>query len=196
VRYANIYAICAQYRFAVLTRLRGSDSFVKKYIVKESVIARLMLCLLALGLVLPACTKQGPTGATGATGPAGPSGPTGATGAKGNANVVYSAWDSSFSGTSAVWQVPALTTGVLDSAAVMVYVRQNGYVYPVPYDNVNGSGFYINDLLWPGQISLFCSSAYNLNEFAFRYVIIPPGVAGQSEAPSYEELVSQYHLTP
>jgi hypothetical protein len=125
------------------------------------------------------CSKQGPagaTGATGATGAQGAAGPQGPKGDTGTANVIYSKWDSAFSGTSATWSVPAITLGILDSGTVLVYVNQNGYVYPVPYDNVNGSGFYINDLLSAGRISLFCNSAYNLNEFKFRYVIIPGGV--------------------
>jgi hypothetical protein len=134
-----------------------------------------------LALVLPGCTKTGDTGAKGATG---------------NANIQYSAWDSSFSGTSAVWSVAALTPGVLDSSVVLVFVRQNGYVYPVPYDNVNGSGFYINDLLYPGQINLYCNSSYNLNEFAFRYMIAPGNVALTGLPKDYQTLTSTYHITP
>jgi hypothetical protein len=145
------------------------------------------------------CSKQGPAGATGATGAAGPQGPAGSKGAKGDtgtANVEYSRWDSSFSGTSAVWAVPAITRGILDSGTVLVYVSQNGYVYPLPYDNVNGSGFYINDLLYPGQISLFCNSSYNLNQFKFRYVIIHGGVEVTDIKNDYWAVANKFALAP
>jgi len=156
------------------------------------------LCCLILALGLSMCSKQGPTGATGATGPQGPAGPQGPKGDTGTANVIYSKWDSSFSGTSAVWSVPAITRGILDSGNVLVYVEQSGYVYPLPYDNVNGSGFYINDLLYPGQISLYCSSAYNLNEFKFRYVIIPGGdqAAALKNNYEYQYVTQTFNMMP
>lgn len=141
---------------------------------------------LILTLGLCKCSKQGPVGATGPAGAQGPAGPQGPKGDTGTANVIYSKWDSSFSGTSAVWSVAAITTAILDSGTVLVYVNQNGYVYPLPYDNVNGSGFYLNDLLYPGQISLYCNSSYNLNEFKFRYVIIPGGVQAAALKNNYE----------
>jgi hypothetical protein len=153
------------------------------------------LCCLILALGLTMCSKQGPAGATGATGATGPAGPQGPKGDTGTANVIYSKWDSSFSGTSAVWSVPAITKGILDSGTVLVYVQQNGYVYPLPYDNVNGSGFYLNDLLYLGQISLYCNSSYNLNEFKFRYVIIPGGVAVADVQNGYEYITGKYHIT-
>lgn len=156
------------------------------------------LCCLILALGFSMCSKQGPAGpqgATGATGATGPQGPQGARGDTGTANVIYSKWDSSFSGTSAIWNVPAITRGILDTGTVLVYVDQNGYVYPLPYDNVNGSGFYLNDLLYSGQISLFCNSSYNLNEFKFRYVIIPGGVAAADAENSYEFITSKYHIS-
>ena len=156
----------------------------------------LTLCSLLLALALSMCSKQGPAGATGATGPQGPAGPKGAKGDTGTANVMYSKWDSAFSGTSAVWSVPAITQGILDSGTVLVYVDQNGYVYPLPYDNVNGSGFYINDLLRPGQISLYCASGYNLNQFKFRYVIIPGGVAVSDEQRGYQYITSRFMIEP
>jgi len=156
-----------------------------------------LACLiLALGFTM--CSKQGPAGATGTTGAQGPAGPQGPKGDTGTANVIYSKWDSSFSGVSAIWNVAAITQGILDSGNVLVYVNQNGYVYPLPYDNVNGSGFYINDLLSPGKISLFCSSAYNLNEFKFRYVIIPGGVqvADVNSGYQYHYITNLFNITP
>ena len=156
------------------------------------------LACLILALGLSMCSKQGPAGATGAAGATGPAGPQGPKGDTGTANVIYSKWDSSFSGTSTIWDVAAITRGILDSGNVLVYVEQNGYVYPLPYDNVNGSGFYINDLLYPGQISLFCSSSYNLNEFKFRYVIIPGGVqvADVKSEYQYQYITNLFNIAP
>ncbi|TDX00929.1 hypothetical protein EDB95_1959 [Dinghuibacter silviterrae] len=132
-------------------------------------------------MVLPACTKTGATGPKGATG---------------NANIQYSAWDSTFSGTYATWSVPALTPGVLDSSIVLVFVRQNGYVYQLPYDNVNGSGFYINDLLNTGIITLSCNSGYNLNQFAFRYMIAPGNTVITGLPMDYQSLTSRFGIAP
>ncbi|MBO9619178.1 MAG: hypothetical protein J7539_09110 [Niabella sp.] len=126
----------------------------------------------------------------------GDAGPKGDTGPMGNANIQYSAWDSTFSGTSATWNVPALTQAVLNNSVVMVYARQNGvYVYPLPYDNVNGSGFYVNMLLSLGQIKLFCNPSYNLNQFAFRYVIAPGNTPISSLQPN-PPAITLYHTTP
>jgi len=162
---------------------------------KTSIKVLTTLCCLVLALELSMCSKQGPAGATGAPGPQGPAGPQRPKGDTGTANVIYSKWDSSFSGVSAIWNVPVITQGILDSGNVLVYVNQNGYVYPLPYDNLNGSGFYINDLLSPGKISLFCSSAYNLNEFKFRYVIIPGGVSAADADNGYGYITNKYHIT-
>jgi hypothetical protein len=156
------------------------------------------LSCLILAFGLSNCSKQGPTGATGATGATGPQGPQGPKGDTGTANVIYSKWDSSFSGVSAIWTVPAITQGILDSGTVLVYTDQNGYVYPLPYDNVNGSGFYLNDLLNVGKIELFCAPAYNLNEFKFRYVIIPGGVqvADVKGEYQYQYITNKFNITP
>ena len=79
---------------------------------------------------------------------------------------------------------------------MLVYVRQNSFVYQVPYDNVNGSGFFINDLLGVGNIFLFCNASYNLNQVGFRYVIIPGGLAIQDVHLSYEHIVNLYNIQP
>jgi len=152
------------------------------------------LCSLVLVLGLSRCSKQGSAGATGATGPQGPVGPQGPKGDTGIANIVYSKWDSSFAGTSAVWTVPAITQGILDSGTVLVYVWQSGYVYPLPYDNVNGSGFYVNDLLSVGQIHLYCNASYNLNQFKFRYIIMHGGVAGTDIKKGYEFIANKFNI--
>jgi hypothetical protein len=141
--------------FVVLTS--GDDRVLlwiihcKLKIMKNAAMTRITPCGLLLALGLPMCSKTGTAGATGTQGPAGPQG---SKGDVGTANVVYSEWTDGFSGTSAIWAVSAITQGVLDSAAILVYVNQNGYVFPLPYDNVNGSGFYVNDLITGNSGSL------------------------------------------
>ena len=155
----------------------------------------IVICFLLIFL-LSKCTKEGSAGPTGPQGPPGAAGQQGPNGDPGTANVMYSAWDSGFSGTSADWSTPAINAGVLDSSVVLVYVRQNSFVYQVPYDNVNGSGFFINDLLGVGNIFLFCNASYNLNQVGFRYVIIPGGLAIQDVHLSYEHIVNLYNIQP
>jgi hypothetical protein len=139
---------------------------------------------------------QGPIGPQGLQGIGGPAGPQGPQGAAGTANVIYSEWNSSLSGTFAAWSVPAITQGVLDSAVILVYLKQGTAVYQLPYDNVNGSGFYINDFLFVGSIDILCSAAYNLNQFSFRYVIIPGAVLSQSVRGNYEQITNMFNITP
>lgn len=163
---------------------------------KHFKVVSIALCSLLIVVMFSMCGKTGPAGATGATGAQGPAGPHGVKGDTGTANVIYSKWDSAFSGTSANWTVPAITQGILDSGTVLVFVNQNGYVYPLPYDNVNGSGFYINDLLSVGKISLYCNASYNLNQFKFRYVIIPGGVQVNDIRNDYWAIANKFNLAP
>jgi hypothetical protein len=147
-------------------------------------------------LAVIGCSKQGPTGPKGDTGLQGAQGPQGPKGDTGTANVIYSDWTGGFSGTSTTWDVAALTAGVLDSSVILIYALEDGFVFTLPDDNVNGSGFYLNDLITQGAIELFCDASDNLNEFKFRYVIIPPGVLATGITPSYQELTSRLGIAP
>ncbi|HLX66763.1 MAG TPA: hypothetical protein VKR41_07195 [Puia sp.] len=161
-------------------------------------ILTLALSALMISVTIASCSKQGPAGVTGATGPAGAAGPAGPVGPAGNTNIIYSGWDSGFSGTYAFWQVPALTQGVVDSSAVLVYALVDGYgdPRPLPWDNIAGiSGDYINYQLSVGSIILFCGGGITLNQFIFRYVIIPPGVASTGIPRSYEEVTAHLGIT-
>jgi hypothetical protein len=155
-----------------------------------------LLVTLAVAIVFTSCTKTGQIGLQGPQGPQGNPGATGSQGNTGTANVIYSEWDSSFTGTSVVWSVPAITQGVLDSAVILVYVKQETAIFQLPYDNLNGSGFYLNDLMFVGQIQIYCSTGYTLKDFAFRYVIIPGGVAANYVHKDYQEISTLFKLTP
>jgi hypothetical protein len=136
-------------------------------------------------VILVSCSKTGPAGATG---------PAGHDGARGNANVIYSAWTSGFSGASADWQASDITQGVLDSSAVLVYFQLGNIVRQLPY--TDGSGDYVNYDLAVGDIDLSCSSDLDLDRFNFRYVIVPPGVAATGVPRSYEEMMAQLGIAP
>jgi hypothetical protein len=138
-------------------------------------------------VILASCSKTGPAGAAGSTGPAGPAG---------NANVIYSAWTNGFSGTSADWAVSAITTGVVDSSAVLVYFEEGTIARQLPYDLNDGSGFFVNYDLTAGEIELSCGSNQDLSTYSFRYVIVPPGVAGTSVPRTYEEMMARLGIAP
>src|ERR1035438_4088573 len=87
-------------------------------------------------LVLLGCVKQGPAGATGPQGPQGPQGPTGqggATGDTGTANVIYSEWNNTFSGSSADWAIPQITQNIADSGVVLVYFMSGTNIFQLNY---------------------------------------------------------------
>jgi hypothetical protein len=168
----------------------------KLFIMQRSIIMRVSLCLLLLALALPMCTKQGPAGTTGATGAAGPQGPTGPQGPKGDtgtANVIYSQWVGGISGVTAFWYIPALTQGMFDSAAILLYAQsQYGFIYQLPfyYDSVN----YLFDVIQPGGAALFCSG--NLDFYTYRYVIIPSGVEADDIQQGYRHIAAKFNITP
>lgn len=139
------------------------------------------LSALMLFVTIASCSKQGPAGATG---PAG------------NANVIVSPWTSGFSGTSADWSVPAITQGVVDSSAVLIYYELGNSVRQLPYDLSDGSGYNVNYILGVGEIELTCGTNQDLSQYSFRYVIIPPGVAGTGVPRSYEEMTARFGIAP
>jgi hypothetical protein len=150
---------------------------------QRSITLRVLLCACLLVLTLPMCTKTaapgqtGATGATGSSGPQGPSGPQGSKGDTGTANVIYSSWVGGISGTSAFWSIPALTQGVYDSAAILLYTQsQFDFIYQLPfYMDLDNIVSYIYVAIQPGGVVLSCNE--NLNAYTFRYIIIPGGVA-------------------
>ncbi len=161
-------------------------------------ILTLALSALMISVTIASCSKQGPAGATGAAGPAGAPGPAGPASPKGNANIIYSAWVGGFSGNYANWAVPAITQGVMDSSAVLVYTWSGtGNAQQLPWSNViENPAKYINYELEDGYIILYCGGGIILDPYAFRYVIIPPGVAGTGMPPSYEEMTAWLGITP
>jgi hypothetical protein len=148
------------------------------------------------------CAKQGPpgatgpAGATGATGPQGPSGPQGSKGDSGTANVIYSQWVGGISGYSAYWYIPALTQGIYDSGAILLYAQsQFGFIYQLPfYMDLDNIVSYISDAIQPGGVVLSCNE--NLDAFTFRYVIIPGGVAADEIGQGYLHIVTKFNITP
>jgi hypothetical protein len=90
---------------------------------RQKIFFQFSLFTLMVVIVLSSCGKIGLTG---------PAGPQGAQGDTGTANVIYSQWDSTLTGTNDLWSAPAITQGVLDSAVILVYVRQEGVVYQLP----------------------------------------------------------------
>ncbi len=160
-------------------------------------ILTLALSALMISFTMASCSKEGPAGAMGATGPAGAAGSAGPAGTTGNGNIIYSVWVGGFSGEYAYWQVPAITPGVIDSSAVLVYLRAGGSnVLPLPWNNAVGDpGNFINYELEDGNILLYCDGVA-LDPYAFRYVIIPPGVAGTGMPRSYEEMTARLGITP
>jgi hypothetical protein len=151
---------------------------------------------LIMVLIFSSCEKTGPAGPAGSQGMQGNPGPAGPQGDTGTANVIYSEWDSTLTGPDSYWSVPAITQGVLDSSVILVFGNQNGFVFQLPFDNVNGSGFYVNDDFSVGKIYIYCGTGYNLGDFQFRYVIIPGGVAATSAHLNYQQITSLFNITP
>lgn len=144
--------------------------------------------MLFVGVV--SCTKQGPAG------PKGPAGDTGQAGPAGNAKVIISAWTGGFSGAFAQWQVPAITSGVLDSSAILVYWRPGVGMDMVQLPFASNSGFVVTDDINVGVIDLYCSPGGSLSQDSFRYVIIPQGVAGTGVPRGYEEMTTRLGIAP
>ncbi|HEY6759391.1 MAG TPA: hypothetical protein VI318_07870 [Baekduia sp.] len=154
----------------------------------------------AVGATGPA-GAAGPGGAAGAAGQVGPKGDTGDTGAKGDpgtANVITSDW---FSATTAAasynddasafmatsFNVPALTSSVISTAAIQVFMRFSGDAHPLPYTSYAGGKVSTVDFaasVGKLQIRRFThdntGSIPLSSALQFRYVIIPRGTLGAS----------------
>jgi hypothetical protein len=150
--------------------------------------------LVAVALVLTACTKEGPAGPAGAQGPegpTGPAGPSGPTGPAGSVNVFYSNWldvtfeGSDTSGFTAEIAAPLLADSILARGEVRVYLNigtaEDPTVLPLPLD-ATAFGAIITPIFEIGLITLIASddvstftNTNNQKSLQYRYVIIPGG---------------------
>ncbi len=161
-----------------------------------------VIALVAAGISLASCSKEGPAGPAGAQGAAGPTGAQGPAGAKGDpgtANVIYSEWlDVTFEEGLAMMEAQELTADILNGGAIKVYwnagTAEQPLVVPVPC--VFPIGFiveepeedqpdiFIDPYYEVGRITL--SSNYNLTSTdgasRFRYILIPGGVQAARKA--------------
>jgi len=165
--------------------------------------------LMAIGIWMAACSKEGPAGpqgepgADGPAGPAGPAGPQGDPGEPGTANVIYSAWldvpfaadtftnDSDMLDTIGYYaqiDAPGLDNAILTSGDVKVYVNLNTaaepVIVPLPYYDVYFN-ININPTFWLQKIDLYSNA--NTGTFTengakyqqYRYLLIPGGTAAR-----------------
>jgi hypothetical protein len=173
---------------------------------------------------------QGPKGDSGATGPkgdtgvAGTNGTNGAQGPAGSSNVIYSNWfadstlnvpwaDTTLPATGetmgrAFKYAPDITSGILDSGVVMVYVRHYSLIGPqllpllisdLQLNFVPEQGsilFYINGLT---SSTPYPGSTYPPGDFEYRYIIIPGSIKASGRkinptAMTYSEICKTYHI--
>lgn len=148
--------------------------------------------------------QQGQKGDKGDKGDTGAGGPGGSKGDPGTANVIYSDWlDVAYKpdtvhraggtidtlGYYAIITAPKLTTSILNSGELKVYVNQNSAADPVitslPYTDLR-SGLYISYVAYQqaiqlesnGDISTVQNNA-GVKLRQYRYILIPGGVAAR-----------------
>lgn len=167
--------------------------------------------LIVISLISLSCSEDGPAGPAGPSGPAGvagPTGATGATGATGTANVIYGEWftPATYEATTIFGMkhfahtltVPEFTQEVLDSGAVLVYAKLQGYNPLIwPHDQVGQLALTITYLsgssvydTWSafaaeGSLKIDFVNSNNIytsisNAHQFRYIVIPGGVAASA----------------
>ena len=186
--------------------------------------------MLFVGLLAAACSKKegpvgpqgqqgeqgapgtnGTNGAPGANGAQGVPGPQGPQGAAGTANVIYSAWTKKTNANWVNWntiaatttlEAPAMTAALIGNGTVLVYMRYNLVVYPLPYA-LNANIGSVDFSFVPGVITVrnyidFVKLAKPIGDADFRYVLIPGGAAARQSAPvdynNYEAVKAYYHL--
>jgi hypothetical protein len=177
-----------------------------------------LLVIAAILFTVFACTKTGPTGATGPTGPTGGTGPTGPTGPQGDtgvANVQYSQWTDiiwtaapSGSATSQQISAKAITSQILDSGFVLVYIRSDSSVnspYQLPYTAlVSGEATFVIEAVFQsggGGLTIQASTPTGVPVGAadiypnaqVRYIAVPPGVAIPTDI-SYEKISKMLNI--
>jgi len=123
--------------------------------------------------------STGATGATGSTGPtgadgaAGPTGATGATGADGTVNIQSFVFTNQNVGSVGYKQlsVPAITSAVVNTGVIVVYVRNTGTTpwYSLPY-NLSGNTLTVADY-GVGYVDI--QANFTSGGIDFRVVVIP-----------------------
>lgn len=164
-----------------------------------------VIALVAAGISLASCSKEGPAGPAGAQGPAGPAGAQGPAGAKGDdgtANVIYSEWldiayeaDTLHDGATidtigfiATINVPKLDNAILTSGEIKAYVNLNSadepVIAPIPYFSIF-DGVSIEPVYYLNSIELYSNLDASTITFEgvkfrqYRYILIPGGVAAR-----------------
>lgn len=164
--------------------------------------------LTAITICFISCSKEGPQGpagpqgATGATGEKGDKGDKGATGtndtngATGTANVIYSGWiNASISKDTIIdnttlrtcyLNAPKLTSTIVNSGLVLVYLNYGAGTFPLPYtSNAGGKSSTINFIPGAGKIILTRYTWDNTGSISFgsgnqyRYILVPGGVSAR-----------------
>lgn len=148
------------------------------------------------------CGKEG---GVGPEGPAGPAGPVGPKGDAGSGTIIYSAWMSvAFKpdtihkadktidtvGYYANIDAPKLTTALLSTADVKVYINTNDVsdpvIYSLPYSS--SSGLYIDVTALTQKIQLYSNGDMSTDLFngklylQYRYMIVPGNTGARSAA--------------
>lgn len=163
---------------------------------KQKIVPIPVILLLAITIIIAACSKTGPAGPAGTTGPAGPAGPsgsTGATGATGTANVIYSNWlNLKFSGSDTTgWlakiTAPKLSDSIINQGDIKVYLNagsdsaNNQLIFPLPITDIAFTGAIINPYYQKQLINLLSTkdvssdSLRGYHYFQYRYILIPGG---------------------
>lgn len=164
-----------------------------------------VIALVAAGISLASCSKEGPAGPAGAQGPAGPTGAQGPAGAKGDdgtANVIYSEWlDVSYEadtvhdgslidtiGYFASIDIPKLDNEILTSGEIKLYVNLNAadepVIAPLPYFSIY-DGVSIEPVYYLNTVELYSNIDAGTITFEgtkyqqYRYILIPGGVAAR-----------------
>ncbi len=163
---------------------------------------KLIFILFTLGLLIVfSCAKDGAVG------------PSGAKGTDGNANVYYSNWttlaqpwrDTVIDNTNLKYNyqdATVLTQNMLDSAAVLAYMKYISTINPLPYTSyAGGKTNTLNYFLGVGRIYY---TRFNIDNtvvgasstIQYRYVVIPGGVHTLKTASNtdYNYICNKYNI--
>lgn len=162
---------------------------------------RLVFILLAMVLLLSACTKEGPQGPPGPQGEQGARGETGAKGdrgskgATGTANVIYSNWLSVDLKSGIYYGVyyaridaSKITRSILDKGVMKVYISAGNKVYEIPNSTFEG----LYPVFSVGYMEIFSPADWDtFSGYKFRYVLIPGGTTTRQSHQAVD--YSNYH---
>lgn len=189
-----------------ITHITPHDSLQTMFSTINIRTSHLTKFLVIVGLALFTAACDGPVGPEGPSGPQGEQGPRGPRGPAGNANVMYSDWlfasqfpggntqrDTTFDETTMRiihWQTaagphPTITSEILDSGVVFVYMKFAGGVYLLPYTSRAGGVYNTIDFFTKDTTKLFIkrhaidNSILNIvGSLQFRYVLVPGNIPG------------------